>query len=160
MRTQRLVVLMPASNDWIWRCTFSMACSTSKAVCPADGARALMKLKWNRYINQQERTTCIKKLKILHSFMGCPLLFQIVTDSIKTPSTGTVLSATARAKTPPLISVRRTEIKGGVLARPRACWKMHLHIRLFEAGIRLYPRTSISFHMHVLCHIELQHQRL
>ena len=35
----------------------SMVCSTSKAVCPADKARAWMKLKWNRCINRQERTT-------------------------------------------------------------------------------------------------------
>jgi len=33
----------------------------SAAVCPADEARALMKLKWNRYINRQKRTTPHKK---------------------------------------------------------------------------------------------------
>ena len=58
---------MPASNGRIWRCTFSMACLTSKAICPADEAHDLIKLK--RYI-----------------FIGsCPFLFQIVADSIKTP---------------------------------------------------------------------------
>jgi len=43
---------------------FSAVCSPSKAVCPADEARALMKLKWNRYINWKERTTPHEKLKM------------------------------------------------------------------------------------------------
>jgi len=34
-----------------------MACLTSKAVYPADEARALMNLKRNHYINRQERPT-------------------------------------------------------------------------------------------------------
>jgi len=72
---------MPASNGRIWRCAFSTACSTLKAVCPVAG---LMKLKWTRYINQQERTNSPKKLKIPYIFY-CPLLFQIVADSIQTP---------------------------------------------------------------------------
>jgi len=50
---------------------------------------------------------------------------------------GTVLSAPARARTPSLISARRAEIKGGVLVRARACRKVHLQIRPFEAGISL-----------------------
>ena len=78
--------LLPTSNGRIWRWTFSTACSTSKAVCPADEARALMELKKTRYINQQERTTPHKIRKIPYSFIGsCPLLFQTVTDSIKIP---------------------------------------------------------------------------
>jgi len=72
------------TNDRVWRCAFSTACSTSKAVCAADEARALMSLKWTRFITQQERTTPHKKWKIPYIFIGNhPLLFKIVSDSIK-----------------------------------------------------------------------------
>jgi len=52
------------------------ACSTSKAMCLADEARAFMKLNWTRYINQQERTTPHKKAKNPIYFIGsCPFHF-------------------------------------------------------------------------------------
>jgi len=50
-----------------------------------DEARALMKLKWNRYINQQERTTPLKKLKIPDFYTKFSSVVRVVGDSIKTP---------------------------------------------------------------------------
>jgi len=57
---------------------------TSKAVCPADEARALMELKWNGYINCQVRTTPHKTEIPL--FYGVVLSFcKFIPDSVKTP---------------------------------------------------------------------------
>ena len=70
----RLCLLQTAESEGA---PFSTECSTSKAVCPADEARALMKLKWNRYINQQERTTPHEKLKNLI------LLYRVVLSFFK-----------------------------------------------------------------------------
>jgi len=73
---------------WCYTCLPACLLQTaeSEGAPPADEPRALMKLKWTRYINQQERTTPHKKLKMPYIFIGsCPLLLQISADSIKTP---------------------------------------------------------------------------